>query len=311
MESTTVVDAKSGLIQVTGKLVIKNFVEVMAGFKPGRFILSDPFNVGDTPMAIKVYLNGRDNKETGNVGVFLMNHSDADINVKCQLNTDVATWEFSYTDKVDARGGWGNAKFLTHAKCAEAFKEKDFVVTAKVEIPGEPVKIVGIESARAPKKQKFNLLETVYNNMEKSDFTLVFDGEEVACHKIILAAASSVFKAMVENKHREAIEGKANIQFSGEVGRALVQFIYTGEVQEGLLKEHASAFLAMGEMYDLQELKDMAETELLSQLDKENMVVMISIGELFRAKNIFETALKMTRANMTWLRSQVSIFIEI
>ena len=128
MESITVVDAKSGLIQVTGKLVIKNFAEVMAGFKPGRFILSDPFNVGDAPMAIKVYLNGRDNKETGNVGVFLMNHSDADINVKCQLNTDVATWEFSYTDKVDARGGWGNAEFLTHAKCAEAFKEKDFVV---------------------------------------------------------------------------------------------------------------------------------------------------------------------------------------
>ena len=35
---------------------------------------------------------------------------------------------------------------LTHEQCAEAFKDKDFVVTAKVEIPGEPFKIVGIES---------------------------------------------------------------------------------------------------------------------------------------------------------------------
>ena len=110
---------------------------------------------------------------------------------------------------------------------------------------------------------------------------------------------------MVKNKHKEAIEGKANIVFTREVGRAFVRFIYTGEVEEGLLKEHPLAFLAMGEMYDLQELKDMAETELLILLDKENMVAMISLGDLFRAENIFEAALNMTRANMTWLLSQV------
>ena len=92
---------------------------------------------------------------------------------------------------------------------------------------------------------------------------------------------------------------------------AFVQYIYTGKMHEELLKEHAAAFLAMGELYDLQELKDMAENELLIQLDKENMVALISVGDIFRAENIFEAALKMTRANMTWLRSQVSIFIEI
>ena len=72
-----------------------------------------------------------------------------------------------------------------------------------------------------------------------------------------------------------------------------------------MLKEHTLAFLAMGEKYDLQELKEMAETELLIQLDKENMVAMISLGDLFRAENVFEAALKMTKANMNWLQSQV------
>ena len=71
------------------------------------------------------------------------------------------------------------------------------------------------------------------------------------------------------------------------------------------MKEHAGAFLAMGELFDLQELKDMAEKELLIQLDKENMVAMISIGDIFRAENIFEAALKMAKANITWLRNQV------
>ena len=50
------------------------------------------------------------------------------------------------------------------------------------------------------------------------------------CHKHILAAVSPAFAAMVKNKHREAIEGRSNIEFSKEAGRALVQFIYTGRV---------------------------------------------------------------------------------
>ena len=304
MKYTTVVDAKSGVVTaVTAELVIKNFVDVMAGFKPGRSIVSDPFNVGDTPMAIMVYLNGRDEDSKGNVGVFLWNHGDVDVNVKCQFITEVQTWEFDYADTVEAGKRRGYSKFLTHAQCVEAFKDKDFIVTAKVEIPGEPVKIARIGSGAATKK--LNVLEKVYNSMDENDFALVFEGEEVPCHKIVLAAASPVFKAMVKNKHREAIEGKSNIEFSKEAGGAFVRYIYAGVMQEALLKEHATAFLAMGELYDLPELKDMAENELLIQLDKENMVAMISVGDTYRAESIYEAALKMTRTNMTWLRNQV------
>ena len=136
---------------------------------------------------------------------------------------------------------------------------------------------------------------------------LVFDGQEVPCHKHILSAASSVLEAMVENNHKEAIECKANIvELSEEAGRAFVRFMYTGEVEEALMREHASAFLAMGEMYDLTELKDLAENALVGQLTKQNMVEMISIGEFFKADGLFEAALKMTKVNMTWLRSQVT-----
>ena len=49
----------------------------------------------------------------------------------------------------------------------------------------------------------------------------------------------------------------------------------------------------------------MAEAELLVQLDKENMVKFLSIGDTFDAKKIFEAAMEMTQANMSFLRSQV------
>ena len=139
----------------------------------------------------------------------------------------------------------------------------------------------------------------------RTDFTFLFDGKEVPCHKHVLAAASPVLEAMVENQHREAIENKAKIQISEEVGRAFVQFIYTGKLEDQKLNEHPLAFLALSEKYDLQVLKDMAEAELMKQLDMENMVEMIFIGDLYRADDILEAALKLTKANMDWVRQQV------
>ena len=74
---------------------------------------------------------------------------------------------------------------------------------------------------------------------------------------------------------------------------------------EDNLKEHPSAFLELGETYGFVELKNMAERELLIQLEKKNMVEMVALGELFRAENIFEAAWKMTKSNLTWLQNQV------
>ena len=48
MKYTTVVDAKSGIIQVTAELVIKNFVDVMAGFKPQGDSLSQTLSMWET-----------------------------------------------------------------------------------------------------------------------------------------------------------------------------------------------------------------------------------------------------------------------
>ena len=54
-----------------------------------------------------------------------------------------------------------------------------------------------------------------------------------------------------------------------------------------LKKKHAPAFLAIAKMYDLQELKDLAEAEMLKQLTKNNMVQMISLGKFFRVDDIY------------------------
>ena len=143
IENTTVVEATSGIIQVTGKLVIKNLVGVMAGFKTGKFIESEKFMLGDIPLAIKVYPNSKADKSKGHVSVYLMNKGDEDISVKSQIITDVETLSLDYTEPVKAGSGLGWPDFLTHADYTDAYADidKDFVVIANVEMPGEPVVI--------------------------------------------------------------------------------------------------------------------------------------------------------------------------
>ena len=109
----------------------------------------------------------------------------------------------------------------------------------------------------------------------------------------------------METKLKEGTEGKAHVNMSKEVGHAFLKFIYTGEVDEATLTEHAPGLLAMGEMYDLKELKYLAEEALIKGLSKDNMVELIATGELHRADDLFEAALAYTKSNMTWLRKQV------
>ena len=176
-------------------------------------------------MAIMVYPNGRIEKRKGNVSIFLENKSDASLTVKCKFTTDVVSMTFNHT--IEANNEWGWAGFFSHDKCGDVYQDKDFVVTVDVEISDDTdLEIIGRKTPEVPKK--FNVWENVYTNMERTDFTFVFNGEDVPCHKHILAAASPVLRAMVENQHKEAIESKANIDLSEEVGRAFIRFIYTG-----------------------------------------------------------------------------------
>ena len=153
--------------------------------------------------------------------------------------------------------------------------------------------------------RKYSLGRKLYEKMVDTDFTLIFRGAPVPCHKLVLAAASPVFKAMVDSLHLEAMESKATIDIPEEVGLAFIEFIYTGELDERALEANSVALLELGEKYDVQELKDLAEVELLHQLDKNNMVEFVSLGDLFNAERISEAPLKMTKANKNWLRSQV------
>ena len=182
MEGVTIFAGKSGVIRGTGKLVIKDFLDVKSVYPPEKWVESDKFMVGEVPMTIQVFPNGDDEENKGTVSVFLANKSNEDVTVNCLFVTDEQEAEFkmitiSHRDDANC---YGFPDFLDHSECEAAFKDKDFIVTAKVEIAGEMTKLFGSSHlTSASKKRKFNVLEDVYKRMDLTDFTLVFEGKEV------------------------------------------------------------------------------------------------------------------------------------
>ena len=239
--------AKSNDAEATAKLVIKDFVELMKACTPGRSYSSVTFRLGDTPMNVEVFPNGHSTK--GYVQFGLNNQGDDAITVKGKISTDVHSPDFKSTVLPENDGTVISGVYLKHDQCLNEYKDKDFVLTVDMVGLGD-WEIVGKKTSEGPKA--LSVWEKVYTNMEKPDFTFVFDSQEVPCHKLVLAAASPVLRAMVENKHREAMESKANIELSEEIGQAFVRFIYTGKLEESLLQDQAAAFLELGEMWDLQ-----------------------------------------------------------
>ena len=307
MENTTIF-AKLPGVMVSAKLVIKNFPEAMAMSKPGKCYSSETFYVGKIPMTLEIYPNGKVStcenwvhSKTGGVSVGIFNESNENITVMGLFTTEAS--KMGFIRDVNARNRWGINNFLSHATCANVYKDIDFCLTATIEIAGQDLKVLGKEFAiAAPPEHDYR--ELLFKQMRDTNFKLIFRGTQMCCHKHILAATSPVFEAMFQGQYKENMENQCAIDVSEKVGRAFIHFMYLGKLDDDILGQEAVALFELGERYNIPALKHLAEGEMLRQLNRNNMLEILTIGRLFNAKTMFETALEMTKANLNWLHSQ-------
>ena len=205
---------------------------------------------------------------------------------------------------------------ITHNSLREACEEgDDLLLLVKAQLQGKEIKIsssTGLNGTRGRKYCAGDVLENIYKKMNDTDFALLCDDETIPCHKIILAGASSVFEAMIGNKkNKEVVEGEVDMNISAEVGRAFVEFIYTAKLDKEILAKEAVSFLELGDKYQMPGLKELAEEEMMTQLSRENMVKLLAISDLYRAKELREAAVKFTKLNMAWIRSDETRMEEV
>ena len=318
--------SKAEKTEACGKLLIEDFLEEMKEAKPA--FKSDIFKAGDFSFQMKLLVRDPRNENNVFVYAYIYNPADTDFSVatmslEANIISSRSTETISlkkinnpreFTLKAKQHMG---IKFFRHAECKEICKEgNDLLVTLRMELQGTVRKVsssVGTSLNHIRKRRcAGDVLANVYKKMRDADFVLVCNGESVPCHKNIITGASAVFDAMLGNKmNKEVIEGKVHVEISAEVGRAFVEYIYTAMLEKDILEREAIAFLEVGDKYQVPGLKELAEDEMIDQLNRENMVHLLALSDLYRAQELREAAIKFTKLNMSWIRSDEARMEEV
>jgi len=116
-----------------------------------------------------------------------------------------------------------------------------------------------------------------------SDVIVSCNGKEFNCHKVVLAARSSVFRAMFEHNMEERKNSAVKVEdVEGDAMEKLLHFIYTSKLDflDSISFELAARVLAAADKYELPRLKVACEECLSTRLTVENACEVLVLADL-------------------------------
>ncbi|KAJ3586974.1 hypothetical protein NHX12_013365 [Muraenolepis orangiensis] len=162
----------------------------------------------------------------------------------------------------------------------------------------------------------FNLLRGIHELRAESKFfdvTLCAEGQEFPCHRTVLAAASTYFRAMFAGTLRESAMDRVELhEVSAELLRLLVDFCYTGRVT--VSQDNVELLLKTADLFQFPSVKEACCAFLEQRLDVSNCLELQDFAEAFACrdlaasarryvlKNIMELAKGTEFERLTWKR---------
>lgn len=129
-----------------------------------------------------------------------------------------------------------------------------------------------------------NDFESLLENKEYCDVTLVANGKKFRAHKAILAARSIVFSAMFKHDMKERNENLVEIgDVDHEVLKELLRYIYVGRVENA---ELVKDLLVAANKYALLGLKDICAEHLCRMINSDNASELLALADLNDAKSL-------------------------
>ena len=118
-----------------------------------------------------------------------------------------------------------------------------------------------------------------------SDWTIVSEeGQRFPCHRVVLAAKSSIMKAMMNIDMQEKEAKETCLKYNNKVVGGFVDYFYKGEVPRVVLETNLSSFMKLSDYYHLEPLKAQVEDAAIKSLSIENVVEMFSLANLHNAE---------------------------
>uniref|UniRef100_A0A8C4RZ04 Kelch-like protein 21 n=2 Tax=Erpetoichthys calabaricus TaxID=27687 RepID=A0A8C4RZ04_ERPCA len=129
------------------------------------------------------------------------------------------------------------------------------------------------------------------------DVTLSVEGKEFRCHRTVLAAASTYFRAMFAGTLRESAMDRVELhEVSAELLGLLVDFCYTGRVT--VSHENVDVLLKAADLFQFPSVKEACCAFLEQQLDVSNCLDIQDFAEAYACRGLAESAQRFILKNI-------------
>ena len=141
-----------------------------------------------------------------------------------------------------------------------------------------------------------------FMDKEFSDIKVKCGEKTFDCHRLILAASSRVFKAMLQSEMTEKNENMVVIEdFDSEVIFQVLQCIYSGSIDFEAFDDQVymvMEILKAADKYELETLKSVCEKKLSSLLDEKNCLKLYILADFHLTPKLEKEALDVVADNL-------------
>jgi speckle-type POZ protein len=130
------------------------------------------------------------------------------------------------------------------------------------------------------------------------DFNIKCEGEDIPCHRAILAARSDMFKAMLTSDSIEKKKGEVEIKdCSAGILRHFLKFVYT-DCLDDERDYNSTELLILADRYQVSGLKKRCEVALSKTISKNNAIQLLSTASLYSAELLMANASRVVANNL-------------
>lgn len=195
--------------------------------------------------------------------------------------------------------GWGICDILVNN---DFINDDTLTIICEMNIPGNDRTTIDYgyldERDRKVKKEDEEYSSKIITDMERlldsgtlTDVTIKCENRILECHKAVLSARSTVFRAMFQHDMRESKSNEIHIpDIDFATVRDMVRFIYSGRLKD--LADKSDLLLAAADKYDIRDLKSICCQHLASNLCTEQIVDVLVLADIHKANELKSQAIQ-------------------
>lgn len=135
-------------------------------------------------------------------------------------------------------------------------------------------------------------------NSDYSDVAFIVDEQELPAHRVIMAARSEYFRALLYGGLLESRESEIHLKVPLDAFKALLRYIYSGHLNLSIMDDdNILDTLGLANQYGLIELEEAISDFLRQYLALDNVCSILDAARLYNLENLSKVCLEFMDQN--------------